>query len=148
MNGVTSVYTYAQDVSDTTSTEIPADSTLEALDGIRFMYRPPESPVSIQKGVSPSGLYYIKSSNERYVTTWDSVENYTVQRQINGIDVSIPRVMDFGEFAQAKKENQKAAAESPAYQRRDEWSSAGPWITRFQFANSRWPILRIYDYLR
>lgn len=107
LNGATSVCTYAQDVSDTTGTEIPADSTLEALDGIRFIYRPPKSPVSIQKGVSPSGLYYIKSSKERYITTWDSADTYTVQRKIDGIDVAIPRVMNFDQFAQSKKDNQK-----------------------------------------
>lgn len=106
LNGMTSVYTYAQDVSDTTKTEIHPDSTLEALDGIRFIYRPPKSPVSIQKGISPSGLYYIKSNKERYVVTWDSADTYKVQRQIDGIDVAIPQVMNFEQYVQSKKQAQ------------------------------------------
>ncbi|MEX2605035.1 MAG: cell surface protein SprA [Gracilimonas sp.] len=103
VNGLMLVCISAQDTTDTTKTVSEADSTL---DGVKFIYRPPKSPVSIQERVKPGGLYYISSSKERYVTSWDSVDTYQVKRVIDGIDVAIPQVLTFNEYAKAKKKQQ------------------------------------------
>ncbi len=93
----------AQDIADTTRTVNRADSTLE---GVKFIYRPPVSPVSNPRVVSPSGLYYIKLGTEQYVTSWDSSDTYTVQHKIGGYDSGIPKYFSFSEYATEKRQQQ------------------------------------------
>ncbi len=105
MNGLLLVGTsQAQDVSDTTKVVSEADSTLE---GVKFIYRPPQGPVSAERVVSPGALYYIKLAKEKYETTWDSADTYTTTHTIAGIEASIPKMFTFDEYVAEKKREQE-----------------------------------------
>ncbi|MBD3615554.1 MAG: cell surface protein SprA [Gracilimonas sp.] len=105
MNGLLLIgISKAQDTTDVAQTVSEADSTL---DGVKFIYRMPESPVSYPQGVLPGKLYNIKLSKEEFTTDWDSVNTYIIRRRIDGIDVTVPLVYNFEEYAKEIRKQQK-----------------------------------------
>lgn len=113
MNGFLLVSnSHAQDTTDSTSTSVVDTTIVEAdadtlINGVKFMYRPPKKPVGLKPAISPGKLYYIKLAQESYETRWDSADTYQVFHKISGIDVSVPQIFNFEEFAVAKKTDQK-----------------------------------------
>ncbi|WP_428234743.1 cell surface protein SprA [Gracilimonas sp.] len=104
MNGLLLVGVSAQDTSDTTKTVSEADSTLE---GVKFIYRPPQGPVSDKRVVNPGNLYYIKLSKEQYQATWDSADTYRIIHKIDDIEVSTPQIFNFEQYVAEKRKQQE-----------------------------------------
>ncbi|MEX2477249.1 MAG: cell surface protein SprA [Gracilimonas sp.] len=105
MNGLLMIgIASAQDTTDVAINISEADSTLE---GVKFIFRTPQSAKGLYKGTSPGKLYYIRSSKEIFSTSWDSSDTYRGERKIEGIDISLPTRYDFETFARVKKEQQK-----------------------------------------
>ncbi len=95
---------YAQDTTDNAMDIAESDSVLE---GINFIFRGPKTSDGFVRGTYPGKLYYIQSSKEQFITSWDSSGIYQTRRLIDGIDVSSPTVYDFEAYTRLKKEQQK-----------------------------------------
>ncbi|MEX0858061.1 MAG: cell surface protein SprA [Balneolaceae bacterium] len=94
----------SQDIADTTSSVSEADSTL---DGIKFIYRPPDNHLNRRRGVSPSGLYSIQLSKDQFSTTWDTTSTYYFNRNVEGFPVYLPTVYNFEQIALERRKEQE-----------------------------------------
>lgn len=105
MNGLLMIgITYAQDTTDTAMDVAESDSVLE---GINFLFKAPRTSDGFIRGTYPGKLYYIRSSNEQFITRWDSSDTYQTRRLIEGIDAFTPTVYTFEGYARLKKAQQK-----------------------------------------
>ncbi|MEX0719199.1 MAG: cell surface protein SprA [Balneolaceae bacterium] len=94
----------SQDTTDTTTSVSEADSTL---DGIKFIYRPPDNYLNRRRAVSPGGLYSIELNKDQYFTSWDTLGTYYFNRNIDGIPVFLPTVYNFEEIARERRNEQE-----------------------------------------
>ena len=113
MSGWFTTALYAQDSTavDSSTAFTASDSLAVAKgdtlpEGMNFIYRAPVMPMSIEPAVDPGKMYYIELAKEQFETRWDSANTYTVQRKIGDIDVGVPSVYSFEEFAAHQKEQQ------------------------------------------
>lgn len=94
----------AQNNTDSVKVEATPDSSLV---GIKFYNNKPRSRISTLSGIRKSRLYGVAPSFENTSISWDTLSTFRVSKTVFGRVYYFPTVVNFEEYSQLKKEQQK-----------------------------------------
>ncbi len=94
----------AQVNSDSTEIEATPDSLLE---GIKFYFNTPTSKLSTLQGTRKSRLYGPAPTFQNTSVSWDTLSTFRISKTVFGRDYYFPTVINFDEYVQLSKEQQK-----------------------------------------